>query len=118
MNAGTESKASFRKLKSGAWGIRVVGAPPESGQTVSVHTKAGEVQSVTVGGVIWTGNGVALCAIVSAKPQGGGGPMQRYYRQWRSGSYGGRAPHGRVCPECGSRDCAKAWNGRDLCDED
>jgi len=28
------------------------------------------------------------------------------------------APAGRCCPECGERDCAKAWDIHDLCDED
>ena len=25
---------------------------------------------------------------------------------------------GRACPECGDRNCAKAWDRRDLCDND
>lgn len=29
-----------------------------------------------------------------------------------------RAPHGRTCPMCGARDCPRAWNSRDLCQED
>jgi hypothetical protein len=28
------------------------------------------------------------------------------------------APHGRRCPVCGSRECAKAWDPHDLCDDD
>lgn len=28
------------------------------------------------------------------------------------------APRGRRCPMCGSRECARAWDQRDLCDED
>ena len=28
------------------------------------------------------------------------------------------APSGRRCDICGSRECARAWNPRDLCDED
>ncbi len=28
------------------------------------------------------------------------------------------APGGRRCPMCGSRDCPRAWNNNDLCDED
>jgi hypothetical protein len=28
------------------------------------------------------------------------------------------APHGQRCPECGSRECAKAWDHNDLCDHD
>lgn len=31
---------------------------------------------------------------------------------------GNKAPNGRECPMCGSRSCARAWNSRDLCDED
>jgi hypothetical protein len=28
------------------------------------------------------------------------------------------APEGRRCDYCGSRSCSRAWNPRDLCDED
>jgi len=28
------------------------------------------------------------------------------------------APHGRCCPECGRRDCAKAWDQYACCDDD
>lgn len=28
------------------------------------------------------------------------------------------APGGRKCPMCGARDCPRAWNSRDLCQED
>lgn len=38
-------------------------------------------------------------------------------------SYGFRhhsdnAPHGRTCDYCGARDCPRAWDPRDLCQED
>jgi hypothetical protein len=32
--------------------------------------------------------------------------------------YGNNAPGGRKCSYCGSRECARAWNPHDLCDED
>lgn len=28
------------------------------------------------------------------------------------------APHGQTCLECGSRECPKAWDRHDLCDND
>jgi hypothetical protein len=31
---------------------------------------------------------------------------------------GNFAPGGATCPMCGSRECARAWDPRDLCDED
>lgn len=42
------------------------------------------------------------------------GPAPRY----SSGRSGNFAPGRRKCPECGSRECSKAWNSHDLCDED
>ncbi len=61
--------ASYTKLKSGEWGIRVQGAAKQW-QTVSVTTKAGKNKTETVTKVIWSGNGVTLCAIQSRETAG------------------------------------------------
>lgn len=58
----TTISATYSKLKSGEWGIRVPGATRE-GQTVTVTTKAGAAKTETVARVLWTGNGVSICAI-------------------------------------------------------
>jgi hypothetical protein len=70
--------ATWTKLKSGAWGIRVTGGAPSSGDTVTVSKKDGTQQSVTVEKVVWTGGDVALCAI-EAKPRSGSGRSGRRY---------------------------------------
>lgn len=47
-------------------------------------------------------------------------PRPSYGGGYRGGyaNCGNIAPGGRRCPQCGSRECAKAWSPRDLCDED
>jgi len=55
-------KATYSKLKSGDWGIRVEGVV-KPGATVTVVKKDGSTKSETVSRVLWTGNGISLCAI-------------------------------------------------------
>lgn len=55
-------KASYTKLKSGAWGVRVEGTVSD-GQSITVTKKDGSSKSETIEKVLWTGNGVSLCAI-------------------------------------------------------
>jgi hypothetical protein len=104
--------ATYTKLKSGTWGIRVLSAAKPSG-SIAVRKASGETKMVTIDRVIWsgadkkTGETVHLCSIVAEPPSRGG------YSDSRN-----RAPGGRSCSYCGSRECAKAWNPRDLCDED
>ena len=61
-------RATYQRLKSGAWGIRTADADraPREGERVTVETRAGEVRSVIVGRVLWTGAGtdgetVSIC---------------------------------------------------------
>lgn len=62
--------ASYTKLRDGSWGIRVDGAVT-NGQSVTVHTKAGATKTETVRAVLWSGNGVSICAIQqSERPAG------------------------------------------------
>ena len=99
--------ASYTKLKSGDWGIRAT-EPITEGSTVAVRKKDGTVDRKVVGSIVWSGDGVTLATIASTNT--------------RSNSYGfrrsDRAPHGRTCPMCGARDCPRAWDSRDLCQED
>lgn len=55
--------ASYTKLKSGEWGIRVEGGTPKSGERITVVKKSGETKTETIAKVVWSGNGVVLCAI-------------------------------------------------------
>jgi hypothetical protein len=54
--------ATYTKLKNGEWGIRVEGTV-RKGDLVTVTKKSGQTKTETVAKVLWTGNGVCLCAI-------------------------------------------------------
>lgn len=61
--------ATYTKLKSGAWGVRVTSTtPPKSSQRVTVAKKSGGTAVETITRVVWSGNGVHVCAI-AAKQQ-------------------------------------------------
>lgn len=112
---------SYTKLQDGSWGVRVVGTV-NPGTTVKVQTKAGSTKTEVVSRVLWSGKDrfnpsvtVSLCRI--AQGQGGDAYGNRI-ANGRSYQAGVIAPHGRKCPECGSRECSKAWNPSDLCDND
>ena len=49
------------KLRNGAWGCKVAGTPT-TGEAVTITTKAGKTWTAEISRVLWTGNGVALCA--------------------------------------------------------
>jgi hypothetical protein len=76
---------TFTKLRTGSWGIKST-TPVAKGDRVEVQKKSGERQTVTVERIVWSGNGVWLCAI-RAEPKSGG----------RRGSHGGSYE----CEECG-----------------
>lgn len=56
------STATYTKLKSGEWGIRIQGAATKGGQ-VTVTKKSGETKVETVDRVLWSGSGITLCTI-------------------------------------------------------
>jgi hypothetical protein len=58
-------KATYTKLRSGEWGIRVEGNP-KIGQTLTVIKKSGESRNETIAKIVWSGGGVSLCAITRA----------------------------------------------------
>lgn len=58
-----EMPATFTKLNSGEWGLRVTGISVSSGSTVTVTKKDGSSENKTIGKVLWSGNGVSLCTI-------------------------------------------------------
>lgn len=80
----TAMTATFTKLKSGSWGVRVLGAAPEVGQQVAVTKRDGTTQHVTIERVLVTGDGTSICAIKQEQrsgsgsgSRGGGGRKQR-----------------------------------------
>lgn len=99
--------ATYTKLKSGAWGVRVAGAT-SSGSVVSVTTKSGKTKSETVAKVLWSGNGVSICAIVPRGDRDGGYvPAVRNSRGYvvERGHYEGYC--GYECPVSGMLCCPK-----------
>lgn len=60
----TTATATFKKLRSGEWGIRVTGAPPEVGTAVEVTLSGGGTKTVTVSKVVATFPEACLCEIV------------------------------------------------------
>ncbi|MCI0488950.1 MAG: hypothetical protein L0229_20350 [Blastocatellia bacterium] len=70
--------ATYTKLKSGEWGIRVEGEnAAKKGDSVTVTKKDGSTKSETVKAVLWTGNGITLCAIAQRSNGGYRGGYSR-----------------------------------------
>lgn len=100
--------ASFAKLRDGSWGLRIAG-PAIEGSAVAVTKRDGTVSMETVGRVLWSGQGVTLATVAATGKRS---------RPGFRADNGAKAPGGRRCPYCGARDCPRAWNPRDLCQED
>jgi hypothetical protein len=108
-----DAPASFTKMKDGSWGLRIQGTA-KAGQSIAVQKRDGGSKTVEIGRVVWTGNGISLATI-----SGSGSTQRATARPARASRYSAdRAPGGRKCSYCGARDCAKAWDPRDLCDQD
>lgn len=58
----TDLKATFQRLRNGDWGLRVQG-DAQPGDQVLTTTKAGKSQRMTVGEVVWRGDGVTVTTI-------------------------------------------------------
>jgi hypothetical protein len=101
------------KLPSGDWGVKVLSqARPVAGAKVTVTTLQGKSWETSVESVI-DGQPGGWLVTTPPRPQRGNGRWSAG-RRWNPDN----APGGRRCPECGQRDCSKAWDGRGLCDED
>jgi hypothetical protein len=81
--------ATYMQLKNGSWGIKVRGEAVETGQSVRVEKKSGEVQVVTVARVLWQSDDqqTAICAISRSAAGGrrGGEPSEYRRRARRTG---------------------------------
>ena len=93
------------KLQNGGWGAKVSGVP-KAGERISITANSGKSWEATVERVLWTGEGISICSTSSVS------------KGHSSSARGNRAPHRRSCPNCGLSSCPKAWDIRDLCDED
>lgn len=58
--------ATPKKLRNGSWGALANTEHVQAGDTLEITTKAGKTWTATVSKVIWTGNGVAICATTDA----------------------------------------------------
>jgi hypothetical protein len=92
--------ASYKKLNSGAWGIRVVSDEPVvTGSTVTVTKRDGSEKSESISKVLWAGGGIYLCAIVPTKrPQKTAAYAARRSEAWTPCGYPGCNPV--WCDEC------------------
>lgn len=109
--------ATFTKLKNGDWGIKVDGKPGE-GSVVTVSKKDGSTSQETVAKVLWSSNGVSICAIVAKPRKESSGSGSRSYGQ-QYGSHkckNGHAPHPGPC--CTGRHGGGTDCGCDCCDLD
>ena len=117
-NTTQTTAASPAKLRDGSWGARVRGQVAQ-GDVITIRTAAGKEWQARVRSVVWSGEGVTICATTSLDRPARGTDSQGYsVRSGESYHRGTTAPHGRTCPMCGSRECARAWNAHDLCDQD
>lgn len=91
----TGRKATYSKLKSGDWGVRVEGLV-RPGAAISVAKKDGATKTETIANVLWTGGGISLCAIERSgngiangarKCADCGGPVTGSYRYCRDCFY-------------------------------
>lgn len=96
--------ATYTKLKSGAWGVRVNGSVT-AGTTVTVTKKDGSTKVETVAKVIFSGDGVSLCAISDGAPRG------KVYSADKFNGYGARrGGYVRACKTGGN--CSSIGSGR------
>lgn len=107
--------ATYTKLNSGDWGVKIVGEKPAEGSAITVKKKSGESKIETIGKVIWSGSGAHLCTITKAgaasTSSGSRSGRQRYTRRGDGGPRGSRP-----CYMCGSYYCEGARGG--LCEDD
>lgn len=54
---------TWTKLRDGSWGLK--GAGLKEGISVTVQSKAGKVETVQVGRVLWTGSGIAIAKVAA-----------------------------------------------------
>jgi len=80
------------KLKTGEWGARVAGSA-KRGDELTITAKSGKTWTAIVDVVVWSGNGVSLCALL---------PTQRKERAPRAsaGCW--------VCPACEEENSSSA----------
>jgi hypothetical protein len=109
MANATTLAASPTKLRSGSWGARVNG-PAAVGDIVTITTRGGKTWDAEVTKVVWTGEGVSVCATAATAPVAVASSaritveeMQRIAPARRSGP-----------PPCDSCDAPRAHRATDM----
>lgn len=115
-----DKRVRFVKIgdKWGVNGPREVCVP---GAVIEVSKRDGSTSHVKIVSATPARTGYVDCAIESQDRRDGAGKRDSAGNSIRTGaSYraGVTAAGGRKCDYCGSRECSRAWNPRDLCDED
>jgi hypothetical protein len=103
--------AAPAKLRDGSWGARVQG-DAAVGDVVTITTRAGKTWDARVKKVLWSGDGIALCATTSLDREPSfyaGGYAGSGYGP-RFDSDGARRGAGRVCRTGGN--CSSFGSGR------
>jgi hypothetical protein len=85
--------ATWTKLRSGEWGVKLDGIGIRKGAHVTVTKRDGSATTVIIDRVIWTGNGQSLCTVADDKPRQYGPPKHC----WECGCQ----YQGKECPSCG-----------------
>lgn len=55
--------ATYTKLRSGEWGLRVVGDKPRVGQPIHVEKKDGTVKTESISEIVWSEGETHLCSL-------------------------------------------------------
>lgn len=91
----TTAAATYAKLKDGSWGVRST-SPVKPGAVITVTKKSGDSKMETISRVLWSGDGVFLCAIAASKSA-----SSSSYRAGTCTHCGDTCnPHYRTCYEC------------------
>ena len=106
--------ASPAKLKDGSWGARIARTDVAPGQVVTIRTQAGKTWDARITRVVWTGDGIALCATESADRPARTG--QVYVRDAFNGYGRPRGGFRRACKTDGN--CSSFGSGRSCGGED
>lgn len=85
---------TFSKLPSGDWGVRVEGPAPAIGAEVPVTKRGGATKTVTITGIVSTGNGVTIATIANGAARK---PVRSYGRRRAYAGARGRCEDAPCC---------------------